>query len=57
MKENRKITTRDQLALETPLGPQPIMHAQKLSWTLDAGHVDNLNEGKLLYGLQLDWIS
>ena len=49
MKENWKITTCDQLALETPLGSQPIMHAQKSPPTLDVGLVDNLNEGKLLY--------
>ena len=35
-KENRKITTCDWLGLETPLGSQPIMHAQKPPWTLDA---------------------
>ena len=29
----------------TPLGSQPIMHAQKCAWTLDAGHEDNLNGG------------
>ena len=40
--------TGRQLALETPLGSRPIMHAQKSPWTLDAGHVDNLNEGMLL---------
>ena len=49
MKENRKITIRDRLALETSLGSQPIMHAKKCPWTLDARHVDTLNEGKLLY--------
>jgi hypothetical protein len=37
------------LALETPLGSQPIMHAQKYPWTLDVEHVDNLNEGQILY--------
>ena len=49
MKENWKITTFDQLALETSLGSQPIMCGQKSPWTLDAGHVVTLNEGKLLY--------
>ena len=29
MKENQKITTCDELDLETPLGSRPIMHAQK----------------------------
>ena len=48
MKENQKITPCDRLALETPLASRPIMHAQKSPWTLDAGHVVNLNEGKLL---------
>ena len=48
-KQNQKITTCDRLALETPLGYRPITHAQKSLWTLDMGHVDNLNEGKLLY--------
>ena len=43
MKENWKITTCEWLALETPLGSQPILHAQKLPWTLDGEHVDNLN--------------
>ena len=43
MKENWKITTCEWLALETPPGSQPILHAQKLPWTLDGEHVDNLN--------------
>ena len=34
MKENHKITTCDRLALETPLGSRPIVHAQKSPWTL-----------------------
>ena len=46
MKEIRKITTCDMLALETPLGSWMILHAQKSPWTLDVGHVDNLNGDK-----------
>lgn len=56
-KENQKSTTHDRLALETPIGSQSIMHAQKPPWTLDAWHVDILNEGKLLSWLRLSWIS
>ena len=54
MKESRKITTRDWLGLETPLGSRLIMHAQKPPWKLDAGHVDILEEGKLLYWPRLN---
>ena len=57
MQENWKITTRDCLALETSLGSWPIMQAQKPLWTLDARHVDNLNEGKLLYWINFDRIN
>ena len=57
MKENWKIKTCDWLALETSLGFQLTMHVQKSPWILDVGHVDNLDEGKLLYWLRLDWIN
>ena len=55
MKENHKVATCDQLALETPLGYRPIMHAQKNPWTLDVGHADDLKEGRLLYRPRLNW--
>jgi hypothetical protein len=48
MKEFWNFTTCDRLALETPLGSELTMHAQKTPWILDARHVDYLNEVKLL---------
>ena len=57
MKENQNITTCDWLGLQTPQGSRPIMDAEKSLWTLDAGHVNNLNEGKFLYWLRFNWIN
>ena len=51
MKDNRKITTSDRLTLETLLGSLPIVHAQESPWTLDVGHVDNLNEVSFFFSI------
>ena len=51
MKENQKITTCDWWALETPLGSQPIVHAQESPWTLDVGHVDDLESIYIVWDL------
>ena len=53
MKENHNITTCDWLALETPLGSQPIMHAQKSPWKLDVEHWITWMKDKLYIDCEL----
>ena len=58
MKGNWKITICDWLALKRPLGSRTIIHAQKSPWTLDVGHVDNLNDKiKLRNWLRFNWLN
>lgn len=49
MKENRLSTPYNRVAFETLLGFCLVMHVQNYPSTLDAGHVDNLNEGEVLH--------